>query len=138
VETRLAFGKDGLKITIPDRYPCQVLSWKSGAALADPVAAIEAELDAPAAGAPLAAVIAGKKSAAISVCDITRPAPNPVVLPPLLRRLEAGGIPRQNISILIATGLHREATAAEIRQIVSPEIAANYTILNHNARRSRI
>jgi lactate racemase len=134
VETRLAFGKDGVKITLPDRFQSQVLSWKSGAALADPVAAIEAALDAPAAGAPLAAVIAGKKSAAISVCDITRPAPNPVVLPPLLRRLEAGGIPRQNISILIATGLHREATDAEIRHIVGPEIAANYAILNHNAR----
>lgn len=81
------------------------------------------------------AAIAGKKSAAISVCDITRPTPNPVVLPPLLRRLEAGGIPRQNISILIATGLYREATDAEIRHIVGPEIAANYAILNHNARK---
>jgi nickel-dependent lactate racemase len=77
---------------------------------------------------------AGKKSAAISVCDITRPAPNPVTLPPLLRRLEAAGIPRSGIRILIATGLHRAATDAEIRQIVSPEVAANYQVLNHDAR----
>jgi lactate racemase len=135
VETRLAFGRDGLKVTIPDRYQCQVLNWKSAAPLADAVAAIEAALDAPAAGPPLAAVVAGKKSAAISVCDITRPAPNPVVLPPLLRRLEAGGIARQNITILIATGLHRAATEAEIRHIVGPEIAAGYTVLNHDARK---
>jgi len=135
VETRLAFGKDGLKVTIPGQFDCQVLSWKSAAPLADAGAAIEAALDAPAAGPPLAAVIAGKKSAAISVCDITRPAPNPVVLPPLLRRLEAAGIARQNISILIATGLHRAATEAEIRHIVGPEIAANYAILNHDARK---
>jgi nickel-dependent lactate racemase len=135
VETRLAFGKDGLKVTIPEQFDCQVLNWKSAAPLADAGAAIEAALDAPAAGLPLAAVIAGKKSAAISVCDITRPAPNRVVLPPLLRRLEAGGIARQNISILIATGLHRAATEAEIRHIVGPEIAASYTILNHDARK---
>jgi nickel-dependent lactate racemase len=135
METRLAFGKDGLKVTIPDQYQCQVLNWKSAAPLADAVGAIEAALDTPAAGPPLAAVIAGKRSAAISVCDITRPAPNPVVLPPLLRRLEAGGIARANISILIATGLHRAATEAEIRQIVGPEIAASYTILNHDARK---
>ncbi len=135
METRLAFGKELLPVTIPDRYQCQVLTWKSAAPLSDPTAAIEAALDAPAAGPPLSAVIAGKKSAAISVCDITRPAPNPIVLPPLLKRLEAGGIPRENISILIATGLHRAATDAEIRHIVSPEIAANYTILNHDARR---
>jgi len=134
VETRLAFGKESLPVTIPDRYQTQVLNWKSAAPLMDPVAAIEAALDAPAAGPPLAAVIAGKRSAAISVCDITRPAPNPVVLPPLLKRLEAGGIARQNITILIATGLHRAATGAEIRHIVGPEIAANYKILNHDAR----
>jgi nickel-dependent lactate racemase len=134
VETTLAFGKERLPVTIPDRYQCQVLTWKSAAPLTDAAAAIEAALDAPAAGPPLAAVIAGKKSAAISVCDITRPAPNPVVLPPLLKRLEAGGIPRENITILIATGLHRAATDAEIRHIVSPEIAANYKILNHDAR----
>ena len=134
METRLAFGKDSLPVTIPDRFQTQVLTWKSAAPLDDAVAAIEAALDAPAAGPPLAAVIAGKKSAAISVCDITRPAPNPVVLPPLLKRLEAGGIARQNITILIATGLHRAATDSEIRHIVGPEIAANYKILNHDAR----
>ena len=134
METRIAFGKDSLPVTIPDRFQTQVLTWKSAAPLDDAVAAIEAALDAPAAGPPLAAVIAGKKSAAISVCDITRPAPNPVVLPPLLKRLEAGGIARQNITILIATGLHRAATDSEIRHIVGPEIAANYKILNHDAR----
>ncbi len=134
METTLAFGKERLPVTIPEHYQCQVLTWKSAAPLTDAAAAIEAALDAPAAGPPLSAVIAGKKSAAISVCDITRPAPNPVVLPPLLKRLEAGGIPRQNITILIATGLHRSATDAEIRHIVSPEIAANYKILNHDAR----
>jgi len=134
VETRLAFGKEHLKVTVPDQFQCQVLNWKSAAPLTNPAAAIEAALDNPAAGPPLAAVMAGKKSAAISVCDITRPAPNPVVLPPLLRRLEAGGIPRESITILIATGLHRAATEAEIRQIVGPEIAATYTILNHDAR----
>jgi len=52
----------------------------------------------------------GKSSAAISVCDITRPAPNRQVLPPLLARLESAGIRRESITILIATGLHRPAT----------------------------
>jgi nickel-dependent lactate racemase len=68
------------------------------------------------------------------VCDITRPAPNPTVLPPMLARLEAAGIPREGIRILIATGLHRAATDAEIRQIVGPETAARYQVLNHDAR----
>ncbi len=83
---------------------------------------------------PLAELARGRKSAAISVCDITRPAPNRHTLPPVLRRLESAGIPRESIIILIATGLHRPASEAEIREIVGPEIAARYRVANHNAR----
>ena len=135
MEAKLAFGKEGLTVALPDSFNYQVLNSISAPPLADPVAAITAALDRPAAGPSLAAVAAGKKSAAISVCDITRPAPNPIVLPPLLRALEAAGIPRETLSILIATGLHRGATEAEIRQIVGPELAARYTVLNPDARR---
>src|SRR5262249_33368345 len=95
---------------------------------------IEAALDSPVASLPLAELARGKSSAAISVCDITRPAPNRQVLPPLLARLEQAGIPRKSITILIATGLHRPATAAEIHEIVGEAIASTYRIENHNAR----
>ena len=107
------------------------------APLPDPVAAIEAALDRPAAGPPLSRLSAGKLSAAISVCDITRPAPNPVVLPPLLEAFAGGGIPQDKIRILIATGLHRAATPAEIRQIVGEETAPNFEVRNHDARNAR-
>ena len=94
MDTILAFGKEGLKVTLPEPYRYQILHAISAPPLADPVAAIEAQLLRPSAGPGLAEVAAGRKSAAISVCDITRPAPNPIVLPPLLRALEAAGIPR--------------------------------------------
>ncbi|MGH9657424.1 MAG: nickel-dependent lactate racemase, partial [Bryobacteraceae bacterium] len=44
------------------------------------------------------------------------------------------GVPRDGITILIATGLHRPATPAEIREIVGEEIAASIRVMNHNAR----
>ena len=77
---------------------------------------------------------AGKKTAAISVCDITRPVPNSTTLPPLLSRLNKAGIAVESVSILIATGLHRPATEAEIRVIVGAEIASRYRVLNHDAK----
>ena len=118
MQVRLSFGRHGLTVTLPGGFNYKVLECPPVAALPDPVAAIEAALDRPTAGVPLTELAAGKKSAAISVCDITRPAPNPVTLPPLLRRLEAAGVPRENTRILIATGLHRPATDSEIRYIV--------------------
>src|SRR5262245_54327934 len=112
---KLAFGKEGVQIQLPDGFEYIVLDAKSALSLSDQSRAIEAALDAPIDSPPLLELARGKKSAAISVCDITRPAPNKVVLPHVLRRLEAAGIERTNITILIATGLHRPATPAEIR-----------------------
>lgn len=128
----LAFGKSGLTVALPDGYDYTVLESKSAIALPDPAQALEEALDAPIDSPPLRDLARGKRTAAISVCDITRPAPNRVVLPHVLRRLHESGI--ETITILIATGLHRPATASEIDEIVGPEIAARYTIVNHDAR----
>ena len=100
----------------------------------DETAAVEAALDAPIASQALVEMARGKETAAISVCDITRPAPNRITLPPLLERLHRAGITKETIIILIATGLHRAATPEEVDMIVGPEIAANYRVVSHNAR----
>src|SRR6185369_1265423 len=43
-------------------------------------------------------------------------------------------ISRENILILIATGLHRPNEGAELVELVGPEIAANYRIENHHGK----
>src|SRR5579883_880817 len=130
----LAFGKTGLTVDLPEGFQYRILEARSARPLGDPQAAIESGLDHPVGTPPVTELARGKRSAAISVCDITRPAPNRQVLPPLLRRLESGGMPREGITILIATGLHRPATEAEIREICGDSIAAAYRVVNHNAR----
>ena len=130
----LAFGKTGLALDLPEGYRYRVLETRSAAPLPDPQGALEAALDEPIAAPGIEELAHGKRSAAISVCDITRPAPNRMTLPPLLARLERAGVPRDNIIILIATGLHRPASEAEIREICGERIAAAYRIENHHAR----
>ena len=134
MKTQFAFGKNGIEVSVPEGFDCQVIRSRSGVALKDADAALGAALDHPIGCEPLAVLAAGKKTAAISVCDITRPAPNRVTLPPLLKRLHEAGIPVQGITILIATGLHRGATEDEVRQIVGPEIAAKYRVVSHDAQ----
>ncbi|MSV29208.1 MAG: nickel-dependent lactate racemase [Bryobacterales bacterium] len=129
-----AFGKTGLHLELPEGFEYRVLEAKSALPLGDQAGAVEEALDAPIGCAPLRDLARGKRTAAISVCDITRPAPNRLVLPPLLARLADAGIPRDGITILIATGLHRPATDAEIREIVGEEIASGYRVVNHDAR----
>jgi nickel-dependent lactate racemase len=134
MKVTLAFGKTGLETALPEGYAYRLLEARSAEALPDAGAALAAALDAPIGSAPLVELARGCRTAAISVCDITRPAPNKTVLPHVLRRLEQGGIPRSQVTILIATGLHRPATDAEIREIVGEEIAATVRVVNHNAR----
>ncbi|HEX4286913.1 MAG TPA: nickel-dependent lactate racemase [Terracidiphilus sp.] len=128
------FGKNGIEVEVPQKFDCHELRSRKTVAVDDETTAVNEALDHPIASQPLLELARGKKTAAISVCDITRPAPNRVTLPPLLARLETAGIVRDNIRILIATGLHRAATAEEINRIVGSEIASTYAILNHDAR----
>ncbi|MGA7411899.1 MAG: nickel-dependent lactate racemase [Bryobacteraceae bacterium] len=133
-QIQLAFGKQGLSVALPDGPRYAVLEAKTAAVLPYVALSLEAALESPIGRPPLRDLAKGKNSAAISVCDITRPAPNQLTLPPILSRLEESGIPRENISILIATGLHRPASTDEIQTIVGADIAASYRVLNHHAR----
>ncbi len=134
MQAHFAFGKHGLDVPLPEGPDYLLVESRSAAPIADVDAALARALDHPIASAPLADLARGKRTAAISVCDITRPAPNSVTLPPLLARLHAAGIPPEGVTILIATGLHRTATEDEIRTILGPDIAARYCVVNHDAR----
>ena len=134
MKTRFAFGKNGIEVSVPDNYDCRVVASRSANALPDASAALDAALDSPIGCDALVKLAQGKRTAAISVCDITRPAPNRVTLPPLLKRLHGAGIRKDGIVILIATGLHRAATQEEIGVILGPEIASTYNVASHDAR----
>ncbi len=134
MRVELAFGKNGLQVELPAGPRYQSLEAKSASALPDEAAALRAALENPIGCPPLAELARGKRSAAISVCDITRPVPNRRTLPLILEILESAGIPPHAITLCIATGLHRIATPAELDEILSPAIAARYPIFNHDAK----
>ncbi|MBV8728450.1 MAG: nickel-dependent lactate racemase [Acidobacteriia bacterium] len=130
----LAFGKTRLTVDLPEGYRYHFLEARSAKPLEDWNGEIASALRSPLGTPALEEMARGKRTAAISVCDITRPAPNPKTLPHVLGALERGGIGPENITILIATGLHRAATDAEIREICGETIAAKYRVVNHDAR----
>ena len=134
MKSAFSFGKRTIDVSVPDDFRTQVIHSQTAKGLADEQAALASALDAPIGCPALTELAKGKKTAAISVCDITRPAPNRRTLPPLLERLHAAGIPVDGVTILIATGLHRGATPEEIDTIVGPEIAAKYRIVSHDAK----
>lgn len=134
MRVRLAYGRRGLEIELPDQNVVKVLNYQAATPLDDPRGAAADCLRRPIGTPPLAELARDKRSACILVCDITRPVPNALLLPPILETLEASGIDRSQIAILVATGLHRPNWGEELIEILGPEIPLHYTVYNHDGR----
>ena len=129
---RLDYGERGLDVEVPAE--ALVLDMADVPALEDVDARIEEALEDPIGTPALARLARGRASACVVISDITRPVPNPVILPPLLRTLEEAGIERRHITILVGTGLHRPNEGEELVRLVGPRVAADYRFENHRAR----
>lgn len=130
----LDYGKTGLEVELPDDRIVGPLAIRPAPPLPDAEAAIALALRRPIASPPLAELARGRRNACILVCDITRPVPNRLLLPPILRTLEEQGIARRDILLLIATGLHRPNEGPELEEMLGPEIVANYRVENHHGK----
>jgi nickel-dependent lactate racemase len=131
---RLDYGRTGLDVDLPDDRVVGPLSIRPAPPLADPDRAVADALANPTGSRPLAEIARGRKNACVLVCDITRPVPNRLILPHLLRTLEGQGIARRDILILVATGLHRPNEGAELEELVGAETVANYRVENHHGK----
>jgi nickel-dependent lactate racemase len=131
----IAFGRTHLPVTLPAGAQAKVIRKPDLPKIADPHAAIRGALDAPIGAPPLKVLAAGKRSACILICDITRPVPNRLFLRPMIEDLMAAGIPAAGISVLVATGLHRPNEGAELEELVGdPWVLKTVAVVNHFAR----
>lgn len=134
MQISLEYGHGTLRVELPEQRVIRTLSYKPAAPLADPVAALQGQLDEPIGSSPLRQLAAGRRTACVVISDITRPVPNTVLLPPILKTLESAGIDRSNILILVATGLHRPNEGDELVEMVGQSIVDNYRIENHHGQ----
>lgn len=134
MRVRLEYGRTGLWAELPDESVDAVLELRPSVPLADPAQTILQSLETPIGARPLREIAQGKRNACILVCDITRPVPNEAILTPMLRILHEAGLARENILILVATGLHRPNLGDELVEMVGEKIAKNYRIENHEGK----
>jgi len=127
MKTTFSFGKNGIEVSVPDSYACRVVRSHTASAIGDGSAALAYALDHPIGCDPLVKMAAGKRSAAIAVCDITRPAPNEITLPRCWRACRSR-YPSRGCHNFDRNRLHRGATQDEVETIVGAEIAANIAL----------
>ena len=134
MNVQLAFGKTGLPVEIPDGNLMKVLTLRTVEPLTDLEQNLSSALRHPIGCQDLRTIAAGKRRAVIVISDITRPVPNTIILPPILSALRDAGLPGEQVTILIATGLHRPSTPDELVHLVGVEILRKYRVIDHRAR----
>jgi nickel-dependent lactate racemase len=134
MRVKFEYGRTGLVAELPDERIVRTLHYKDAPPLPDPRASLLEVLARPNGTASLAELAKNRKDACIVICDITRPVPNEMILRPVLETLESAGIPRNKITILVATGLHRPNEGDELIEMVGQHIYDNYRIENHHGQ----
>lgn len=121
MKLELGFGQGTQPLEIPDRNVMGVLEPNAVPAGLTGTAEVVRALAEPIGAPPLRQVVRPGETVAIVTSDITRPCPTAKILPPVLAELAAGGIRREDITLVFALGSHRPHTEEEMRRLAGPD-----------------
>jgi len=127
MKVNLAYGSGHLPIEVPDDRTT-VIEPAHIDGLADEKTAVTSALQNPIGSQALLERISTDTKICIAFTDITRATPNDRIIPWLLEHL---GGPSDNITLLNQLGTHRPNTREELETLLTPEVVANYRVLNH-------
>jgi len=109
----LAYGKTGLPIELDDSLNVTVVEPGYVPAVPDPAAAVRDALRHPIASPALRDLVRPGRRVGVVFSDITRPAPNPLLLGAALDELR--GVENLEVVLFNALGTHRPNTESELR-----------------------
>jgi len=133
---RLSYGKKGLPIELRDDIHLKVVEPIYVPAVKDPVETVLQSLRNPIGTEPLRKLVKPSDSVGIVFSDITRPTPNHILIPSILKELELAGVPSHRITLFNSTGTHRLNTEEELISMLGKDIVRTYRIVQNDARAS--
>ena len=127
---KLAYGKTGLPLELDDSLNVTVVAPTFVPALADPRGAVRTALREPIGSPPLRDLVRPGMRVGVIFSDITRPAPNPLLLEALLEVLDS--VPGVEVVLFNALGTHRRNTEAELRGMVGDAVFERRRIVQND------
>jgi len=128
----LPYGKGTLIVDFPEEWEPDLLRPSPITPVEDPIQEVMRSIEKPH-GDKWLVDFYGASSVAIAICDETRPMPNHLILPILLKRLHQMGIEKSAIQILIGSGLHSPMPETRFSNILPNDIINQYSIMVHDA-----
>ncbi|HYT60696.1 MAG TPA: nickel-dependent lactate racemase [Haliangiales bacterium] len=129
MKVNLAYGQGHLPVDLPDERTT-IVEPSHNPGLPDERSAVLAALQNPTGARPLRELVKPADRVCIAFTDLTRATPNERIIPWLLEHI-AGVAPHENITLLNQLGTHRPNTRAELEKMLTPQVVANYRVLNH-------
>jgi nickel-dependent lactate racemase len=135
LKTAIRYHRGFVSIDVPDnaivyasRYPSPIK---------ERTRAVIHALRKPIGSPSLSVMIKAKtpRTVIVVVSDITRPVPYKDILPPLLKEITGAGVKKENITLLIANGMHRPSTRAERVEMFGSRVTKEFRIIDHEAGR---
>ncbi len=131
---RIPYSKTHLEFTLPAGMRATVAESRPVPPLSDPEAAIAEALTHPVGSPPLRELARPGDRVCIVFTDITRASPDHLLVPAILRELEAAGVRDGDITLLCGIGMHRASTLEEKVAKLGREVIARYRVIDNEPR----
>ncbi|KAF0112535.1 MAG: hypothetical protein FD147_131 [Chloroflexi bacterium] len=128
----LPYGKTSLTFELKSKWNPVLILPKQIHANEDAEFLVDYAIRNPLLNCGLPPLVADSTKVVITINDKTRPVPNDLLFPPLLRELHRIGVKNANITFLIATGTHVPMQENEFHLLINKNIVSQYRILSHD------
>lgn len=131
----MPYGNEKVSFDIPEKNFIGMMDPEFTPAIEDLEGAIRNAMDNPIGSGKIEDIVVPGKKIAIIMDDGSRPTPQSLILPILLRKLEDAGARKEDIRIVAALGSHRYMTDDELRERVGDWVYENYPVMNSEFRK---
>ena len=128
---RVPYSDTHLNFALPPGMRGTVAVSKPAEPLADVEGAIAEALGQPIDSPPLAALARPGDRVCIVFTDVTRASPDHLLVPALLRELEAAGVRDDDVTLLCGIGMHRASTPEEKVAKLGAQVVDRYRVIDN-------
>jgi len=128
---QVPYSKSTIEFTLPPGMRGAVVTSKPVEPLADVREAIAQALAEPIGSPPLRELAGPGDSVCIVFTDVTRASPDHLMVPALLRELQAAGVRDEDVTLLCGIGMHRPSTHEEKVAKLGQAVVDRYRVIDN-------
>ncbi|MDM7998133.1 MAG: nickel-dependent lactate racemase [Acidobacteriota bacterium] len=125
------YGKQSIQFSLPSTMRVTQAISKAVPPIEEVSDAVAKALACPVGSRPLREIVQPGNRVCVVFTDITRSCPDRILIPPILKELEAGGVRDNDITLLCGIGMHRPSTKEEKVAKLGADIVNRYRVIDN-------